>query len=136
MAITIGFNHVATLTADLDRFVDWYAEVFGAEVTFSMEAEGDHPRMMIVDLGGGAALNVFEVPEETILVERRRLGGRGAIDHYGIAVPDRATLEQVQARLEAVGADIGEIQNLGGDTWSLFFRDVDGMELEVCAPAD
>ena len=49
--------------------------------------------------------------------------------------PDRATLEQVQARLEAVGAEIGEIQNLGGDTWSLFFRDVDGMELEVCAPA-
>jgi len=135
MAITTGFNHVATLTADLDRFVAWYGDVFGAEVTFSMEAEGDHPRMMIVDLGGGAALNVFEVPEETILGERRRLGGRGAIDHFGIAVPDRATLEQVQARLEAAGADIGEIQNLGGDTWSLFFRDVDGMELEVCAPA-
>ena len=134
MAITTGFNHVATLTADLDRFVAWYGEVFGAEVTFSMEAEGDHPRMMIVDLGGGAALNVFEVPEEAIIGERRRIGARGAIDHFGIAVPDRATLEQVQARLEAAGADIGEIQNLGGDTWSLFFRDVDGMELEVCAP--
>ena len=136
MAITTGFNHVATLTADLDRFVAWYGEVFGAEVTFSMEAEGDHPRMMIVDLGGGAALNVFEVPEEAIIGERRRIGARGAIDHFGIAVPDRATLEQVQARLEAAGADIGEIQNLGGDTWSLFFRDVDGMELEVCAPVD
>ena len=45
-----------------------------------------------------------------------------------------ATLEDVKARLEAAGADLGEIQNLGGDTWSLFFRDVDGMELEVCAP--
>ncbi len=134
MAITTGFNHVATLTADLDRFVAWYGEVFGAEVTFSMEADGDHPRMMIVDLGGGAALNVFEVPQETIIGERRRLGGRGAIDHFGIAVPDRAALEQVEARLEAAGAEIGEIQNLGGDTWSLFFRDVDGMELEVCAP--
>ena len=33
------------------------------------------------------------------------------------------------------GADIGEIQRLG-DEWSLFFRDVDGMELEVCALAD
>lgn len=134
MAITTGFNHVATLTTDLDRFVAWYGEVFDAEVTFSMEAEGDHPRMQIVDLGGGAALNVFEVPEEAIIGERRRIGARGAIDHFGIAVPDRATLEQVQARLEAVGADLGEIQNLGGDTWSLFFRDVDGMELEVCAP--
>ena len=135
MAITTGFDHVATLTADLDRFAAWYGEVFGAEVTFSMEAEGDHPRMFIIDLGGGAALNVFEVPEDTIVGERRRLGGRGAIDHFGIAVADLVALEQVRDRLEAVGADLGEIQSLGGDTWSLFFRDVDGMELEVCAPA-
>jgi catechol 2,3-dioxygenase-like lactoylglutathione lyase family enzyme len=99
-----------------------------------MEAEGDHPRMFIVDLGGGAALNVFEVAEDDLIGDRRRIGGRGAIDHFGIAVPDLATLEEVKGRLEAAGADIGEIQNLGGDTWSLFFRDVDGMELEVCAP--
>ena len=32
------------------------------------------------------------------------------------------------------GAEIGEIQRLG-DEWSLFFRDPDGMELEVCAKA-
>lgn len=134
MAITSGFNHVATLTTDLDRFAAWYGEVFGAEVTFTMEAEGDHPRMFIVDLGGGAALNVFEVHEEDLIGDRRRIGGRGAIDHFGIAVDDLATLEEVKGRLEAAGADIGEIQNLGGDTWSLFFRDVDGMELEVCAP--
>lgn len=134
MAITSGFNHVATLTTDLDRFAAWYGEVFGAEVTFTMEAEGDHPRMFIVDLGGGAALNVFEVPEDDLIGDRRRIGGRGAIDHFGIAVDDLATLEEVKGRLEAAGADIGEIQNLGGDTWSLFFRDVDGMELEVCAP--
>ena len=136
MAITSGFNHVATLTTDLDRFAAWYGEVFGAEVTFSMEAEGDHPRMFIIDLGGGAALNVFEVAEDQLIGDRRRIGGRGAIDHFGIAVDDLATLEEVKGRLEAAGADIGEIQNLGGDTWSLFFRDVDGMELEVCAPVD
>ncbi|HEU5083560.1 MAG TPA: VOC family protein [Acidimicrobiales bacterium] len=135
MPITSGFNHVATLTTDLDRFAAFYGEVFGAEVTFRMEAEGDHPRMFILDMGGGAALNVFEVPAEDIIGERRRLGGRGAIDHFGIAVPSRAELEQVRDRLASAGADIGEIQMLGGDTWSLFFRDVDGMELEVCAPA-
>jgi hypothetical protein len=34
------------------------------------------------------------------------------------------------------GADeVGEIQQLG-DEWSLFFRDPDGMELEVCCSAD
>ncbi|MEZ5177235.1 MAG: VOC family protein [Acidimicrobiales bacterium] len=134
MAITSGFNHVATLTADLDRFAAWYGEVFDAEVTFEMAAEGDHPRMQILDLGGGGALNVFEVPAEAIIGERRRIGARGAIDHFGIAVEDLATLEAVRDRLVAVGADIGEIQKLGGE-WSLFFRDIDGMELEVCAPS-
>jgi catechol 2,3-dioxygenase-like lactoylglutathione lyase family enzyme len=132
--ITSGFDHVATLTTDLDRFADWYGRVFGAEVTFSMEAEGDHPRMFILDLGGGSALNVFEVPEDAIIGERRRVSARGAIDHFGLAVPDLATLEQVRERLVEAGADVGDIQVLGGDTHSLFFRDVDGMELEVCAP--
>ena len=99
-----------------------------------MEAEGDHPRMFIVDLGGAAALNVFEVPAEAMIGEQRRIGARGAIDHFGIAVPDVATLETVRERLVEAGADVGDIQVLGGDTHSLFFRDVDGMELEVCAP--
>jgi catechol 2,3-dioxygenase-like lactoylglutathione lyase family enzyme len=132
--ITSGFNHVATLTTDLDRFTEWYGRVFDAEVVFEMEAEGDHPRMAIVDMGSGGALNVFEVDESALIGDRRRIGGRGAIDHFGIAVRDRATLEEVEARLRGVGAETGEIQMLGGDTWSLFFRDVDGMELEVCAP--
>ena len=135
MPITTGFNHVATLTTDLDRFTAWYQQVFGAELVFAMEAAGDHPRMHILDMGGGAALNVFEVPAEEMIGDQRRQGRRGAIDHYGIAVAFRADLDAVHQRLVDAGADIGEIQKLG-DVWSLFFRDVDGMELEVCAPAD
>jgi len=100
---------------------------------FEMAQEGDHPRMAIIDLGGGAALNAFEVPAESMIGEQRSIGHRGAIDHFGISVADRGTLEKVQDRLVAAGADIGEIQQLGPEL-SLFFRDVDGMELEVCAP--
>jgi hypothetical protein len=38
--------------------------------------------------------------------------------------------------LAAAGAqEVGDIQRLG-DEWSLFFRDPDGMELEVCCIAD
>lgn len=134
MPLTNGFNHVATMTADLDRFQAWYSRIFDTVTVFEMAARDDHPRMAIVDMGGGAALNVFEVPAESIIGERRTIGARGAIDHFGISVPDLAALEQVQTRLEEVGAEMGEIQVLGGDTHSLFFRDVDGMELEVCAP--
>jgi catechol 2,3-dioxygenase-like lactoylglutathione lyase family enzyme len=135
MPISRGFNHVATLTTDLDRHADFYQRVFGAEVTFRMDAKGDHPRMFILDLGGGGALNVFEVPQDQIIGEQRRQGGRGAIDHFAIAVESRAVLEDVKQRLLDAGADIGDIQRLG-DEWSLFFRDIDGMELEVCCHAD
>lgn len=134
MPITNGFNHIATLTPNLERHAEFYKQVFGAEVTFTMEAEDGHPRMWILDLGG-AFLNVFEVGADDIVGEQRRQGGRGAIDHFGISVDSLATLEQVKQRLVDAGADIGEIQQLGGE-WSLFFRDIDGMELEVCAPAE
>ena len=135
MPISKGFNHVATLTTDLDRHAEWWGRVFGATVTHKMDAAPDHPRMFILDVGGGAALNVFEVSEEDIIGERRRQGGRGAIDHFAIAVDSLEELEAVKQRLIEAGADIGEIQQLGPE-WSLFFRDVDGMELEVCAAAD
>lgn len=132
MPLASGINHIATLTTDMDRTVAFYEAVFDAVVTFEIEPREDHPWMKIVDLGGGAALNVFEVPAEAIVGERRRLGGRGAIDHFGIAVDTPGTLEQVRERLLAAGAqEVGEVQELG-DELSLFFRDPDGMELEVC----
>lgn len=135
MPISRGFNHVATLSTDADRTVRFYRDAFDAVVTFEMERTPDHPRMVILDLGGGAALNVFEVTPDEIIGDRRKQGGRGAIDHFAVAVDSLATLEQVRDRLVPAGAEIGEIQRLGGE-WSLFFRDPDGMELEVCAHAD
>jgi catechol 2,3-dioxygenase-like lactoylglutathione lyase family enzyme len=133
--ISTGFNHVATLTPDMDRLVEFYVKAFGAEVTFEMAAREDHPRMTILDMGAGGALNVFEASPEDIVGERRKMGGRGAIDHFAVAVDSLETLEATRDRLQELGADIGEIQRLGGE-WSLFFRDPDGMELEVCCKAE
>jgi catechol 2,3-dioxygenase-like lactoylglutathione lyase family enzyme len=133
--ISSGFNHVATLTANMERLVAFYRDVFDAEITFEMAATPDHPRMTVLDLGGGSALNVFECSPADIIGEQRKQGARGAIDHYGLSVDSLATLEQVKERLLAAGVDIGEIQRLGPE-WSLFFRDPDGMELEVCCHGD
>jgi catechol 2,3-dioxygenase-like lactoylglutathione lyase family enzyme len=136
MPLTTGFNHVATLTTDMDVTVAFYAAAFEATVTFEILPTDEHPWMKILDLGGGAALNVFEVPAQEIIGERRRQGGRGAIDHFALAVSSLAVLQQLVTRLADAGAqEVGEVQRLG-DEWSLFFRDPDGMELEVCCPAD
>lgn len=136
MPITTGFNHVATLTTDMGLTVAFYEQAFGAVVTFELPRSEDHPWMKILDLGGGAALNVFEAPEDEIIGERRKQGHRGAIDHFALAVSSRAQLEDVAIRLAEAGAqEVGEIQQLGSE-WSLFFRDPDGMELEVCCPVE
>jgi catechol 2,3-dioxygenase-like lactoylglutathione lyase family enzyme len=136
MPLTTGFNHVATLTTSMDVTIGFYERAFDGVVTFEMPKTDDHPWMKIIDLGGGAALNVFEATPEEIIGERRRQGGRGAIDHFALAVDSKATLEVVRQRLVDAGAqEVGEIQRLG-DEWSVFFRDPDGMELEVCCAAD
>lgn len=136
MTLTTGLNHVATLTTDMNLTVGFYERAFGAVVTFEIAKTDDHPWMKILDLGGGAALNVFEVPADEIIGERRKQGRRGAIDHFALAVDSLATLEVVKERLAAAGAqEVGDIQRLGNE-WSLFFRDPDGMELEVCCGAD
>jgi len=133
MPVTTGFNHVATVTADLDRLKQFYADAFEATVTFEMAKADDHPRMAILDLGGGAALNAFEAEPDEIVGDRRKQGGRGPIDHFALAVESRDVLDGVRDRIVAAGGEVGDIQRLGSE-WSLFFRDIDGMELEVTAP--
>jgi len=132
--ITTGFNHIATLTSDLNRTVCFYEAAFDAKVVAEIARRDDHPWMKVVDIGGGAALNVFEVPAGDIIGERRRQGHRGAVDHFAFSVDSRSTLEKLKARLAEAGAqEVGEIQQLGS-LLSLFFRDADGLELEVCCP--
>ena len=136
MPISTGFNHVATLTTDMDTTVRFYQEVFDAVVVHEVVKSEHHPWMKIVDLGGGGALNIFEVPADDIIGRRRSQGHRGAVDHFAVAVDSRATLEIVRDRMLAVGTqEVGDIQQLGQE-WSLFYRDPDGMELEVCCPVD
>lgn len=128
---TCGFNHVATMTADLDRYLAFYKDIFGAEVLSIMEAREDHPRMAIVNMGGDSALNVFEVGADSIVGDRAKMGGRGPIDHYALAVDSEEQLLEIRDRLVEVGASPGEVTHFGPTLLSVFFRDPDGAELEV-----
>jgi catechol 2,3-dioxygenase-like lactoylglutathione lyase family enzyme len=119
------------MTADLDRYLTFYKDIFGAEVLAIMDAQGDHPKMAIVDMGGQGNLNVFEVPEASILGDRTRMGARGPIDHYALAVESEERLKEIRDRLVAAGASPGEITQFGPALLSVFFRDPDGAELEV-----
>ena len=59
--LTAGFNHVATITKDADRQLEFYGSVFGAEKSVELVdgPAGAQFRLMIIDVGRYAELNVF-----------------------------------------------------------------------------
>lgn len=43
MPLTTGFNHVATLTTDMDQTIRFYERAFDATVTFEITKTEHHP---------------------------------------------------------------------------------------------
>lgn len=128
--LTDGIDHVATITNDGDRLIDFYAEVFDGTV----EADGPDypggPRMIILNLGPTTELNVFEVEGNMQADHQRPMFGRGRLDHIGFHAADLERFEEIRRRLMAKGATDGVVTEFGRKV-SLFFRDPDLLECEV-----
>jgi catechol 2,3-dioxygenase-like lactoylglutathione lyase family enzyme len=131
-SIIDGVNHVAILTADMDRFIHFYEQAFDAQVVSDNPRHGgqEGQRMVIMTLGGPSMLNVFQVPGNTQAQVQTPMFGRGRIDHVGLNVATREALDIVRERLTKLGASDGTVTDFGG-ALSVFFRDPDGLEAEV-----
>lgn len=125
-----GINHVAILTADTDRLCAFYREVFDAEVDGQMEPE-DGMRLTFVRVGETAELNVFEIAGNTEAERQTPMFGRGRIDHMALHAGSLADFETIRERLVAAEASDGFVTDFG-PILSIFFRDPDGLEGEVC----
>ena len=126
-----GVNHVAILTNDADRLHAFYLEVFDASVSHRTEGEGF--RLSLVDVGPNTELNVFEVAGNTEAERQTPMFGRGRIDHIGLQAAFVAAFDTIRGRLVARAASDGFVTDFG-PILSLFFRDPDGLEGEVCVP--
>jgi catechol 2,3-dioxygenase-like lactoylglutathione lyase family enzyme len=124
-----GINHVAVLTADTDRFVEFYQDMFDATVLGEMREEG--MRLTIVGLGASGELNVFELDGNEEASKQVPMFGRGRLDHLALQAPSLEAFDEVRQRLMAAGASDGFVTDFGL-VLSLFFRDPDGLEAEVC----
>jgi catechol 2,3-dioxygenase-like lactoylglutathione lyase family enzyme len=84
--LTVGFNHVATLTNDAPRLHAFYREVFDAEVVRDApEIEGDDDvRLSIIRIGPFAELNVFQIVGNTEADRQVPMFGRGRLDHFAL----------------------------------------------------
>lgn len=128
-----GLNHVAVITHDATRLNDFYREVFEAEVLRdgSEFPEGKGPRLSIIKIGDWAELNVFEIEGNTEANRQTPMFGRGRLDHLALQAASLPDFEEIRARLMARGAADDFVTDFG-PMLSLFFRDPDGLESEVC----
>jgi len=124
-----GINHVAVLTADTDRFLEFYESVFG--VTHELLQDQDGFKVTLVWVGPTSELNVFQLDGNTEHAHQVPMFGRGRLDHLALEASSIEAFDEIRARLIARGASDGFVTDFG-HILSLFFRDPDGLEAEVC----
>lgn len=124
-----GINHVAILTADTTRFLDFYGGVF--EATHEVLQDSDGFRLTLVWIGPSAELNVFQVDGNTEHERQVPMFGRGRLDHLALQAASVEAFDEIRSRLLDRAATDGFVTDFG-HILSLFFRDPDGLEAEVC----
>ncbi len=128
-----GINHVAVITNDAERLQRFYEEVFDATIKRDgPEREaGQAVRLTVINVGPHSELNVFEIDGNTEADRQVPMFGRGRLDHIGLQAADIDAFETIRERLMARGAADDFVTDFG-PILSLFFRDPDGLEGEVC----
>lgn len=130
--LTTGFDHVAVLTADTEAFVEFFADVFGAEV-FGEPEMPPGMRLTFVKVGPDSEFNVFQIDDNDEASRQTPMGGRGRLDHLGLRAGSMENFETIRDRLMARGASDGFVTDFG-PVLSCFFVGPDGLESEVCVP--
>ena len=87
--------------------------------------------MTIVWVGPTAELNEFELTGNIESQRQVPMFGRGRLDHLALEAASIDAFDEIRDRLLARGATDGFVTDFG-HILSLFFRDPDGLEAEVC----
>lgn len=128
--VVSGINHVAILTSDTPRLCAFYEDVFGAVVEGELRPD-EGVRLTFVRVGPTSELNVFEIEGNTEAERQTPIFGRGRIDHLALHAGSFEAFDTIRDRLIAAGASDGFVTDFG-PILSVFFRDPDGLEAEVC----
>ena len=128
MSLISGLNHVAVITADLDRFVDFYATIFGMEEVFREGVPG--LRHAILRINDSSWLHPAEIPDNRHAKGTAHMFERGHLDHLALTAKSKSSFEQIRERLIEARASDGIVEDLGA-FHTLWFRDPDGMRGEI-----
>ena len=129
MSLLAGIDHVAVLTSDLEAFCAFYEDVLGAKRESGMEEDG--LRMVVLRVAPQSELNVFQVEGNTESTRQVPMFGRGRLDHFAFRAASLEAFDQIRDRLIQRGCTDGFVTDFG-HVLSVFFRDPEGLEAEVC----
>src|ERR1700694_2785321 len=123
-----GVHHMALICSDVEQTIQFYQELIGfplVELIENRDYKGS--THLFFDIGNDNLLAFFDFPG---LGLQPGVESIGSVQHIAIST-DAANLERIKARLEARG-----IQYLGPDrgvTTSIYFKDPDGIQIELIA---
>lgn len=133
MPLLTGLNHVAVLTDDLDRFVEFYTSVFETEVVFTETTPAF--RHAILRTGMDSWLHPAEVVGSPHGTGLPAMFDRGHLDHVALTAASQDAFGVLRQRLVERGACDGAVDDLGA-FHSLWFDDPDGMRVELTVIVD
>jgi catechol 2,3-dioxygenase-like lactoylglutathione lyase family enzyme len=127
-----GVNHVAVMTADLDRFVEFYIQVFDMEIVFSEDTPTF--RHAILRAGPDSWVHPIELAEPPGEASSSILH-RGHLDHFALTASSQEGFDEARSRLSARNACAPNVDTLGPFR-SIWFTDPDGMDGELVLITD
>jgi catechol 2,3-dioxygenase-like lactoylglutathione lyase family enzyme len=133
MSLISGLHHVAVITADIDRFIKFYTDVFEMPVIFQETTPAF--RHVLLRAGSQGILHAAEMPENVHSIGLLEMFGRGHIDHLALNVPTESAFQTIRRRIIDRGVSDGAIADLG-PVLNMSLNDPDGMHIEVCLIVD
>ena len=96
----INLHHAHLFASDIEKSLDFYREMFGAEVLFDLEVAGARNVMIAI---GASKINFYDQPPKN--------QERGVVHHLGIETED---IEALVERMKSKGFEFRKkIKNLG-----------------------
>ena len=126
----IGVNHIATVTEDLNRLIEFYERIFQSKTLLDVAIPEIKARHAFITIGGPSILHAWEVEDVDLSRFDGEMFGRGRIDHIALQADSYSSFETLRRRLMDEGATEGVVNDFG-PMQSFSFRDPDGLWCEV-----
>lgn len=116
---TYGLTHLSIAVNDIDRTLRFYQQVFDMQVMYHEE------KFLQLTTPGAHDILVFEERE------KNKVGTTGGIAHFGFRLKDPKDIDDMVQKAINAGATIVDKGEFARNSPYVFFKDLDGYEIEV-----